>query len=260
MASISNVPSGALAYVPGQTTQTAKVSSTPTQSASNGGPQSGSSVQISAQAQQLSKWDSLSKPEQRALYETTMAAFVALFDGPAAQGQTALQGMPEGNDPDQSELAQRAAAYVASVRSSPTGQAQVPNPFAGVDRKQLTSIIYDDSGRYTISERYAAWSEQQRQDYNSLSKLFAGVTNGGDNRQVYKGLLDYFDALSPIERSVYPDDYRDKLVHLLEAQETQYGKLEASAPNDSASAPASTALKPGEPLSTQLVAFVNSSS
>jgi len=184
MASISNVPSGALAYVPGQT---AKVSSTPTQSASNGGAQSGNSVQISAKAQQLSKWDSLSKAEQRALYDTTMDAFLALDRSYAMPGQ-------------------------------------------------LTSIIYDDSGTYTVSERYAAWGEQQRQDYINLSHLFALTTNGGDNRQVYKGLLDYFDALSSIERSIYPDDYRDKLAHLLEAQEAQYGKLETSAPNDSASA------------------------
>jgi hypothetical protein len=261
MTSISKVPSGALTSVSGQavqSVQTPKVDSTPAQSVSNAGAQSGQSVEISAQAQQLSKWDSLSKPEQRALYDATMDAFVALFHNSAAQGQTALQGMPDGDDPGRIELAKRAAAYVASIRSSPPGQA--PNPFAGVDREQLTSVIYDDSGTYTVSERYAAWAEQQRQDYTSLSKLFAGVTNGGDNRLVYKGLLDYFDALSPIERSIYPDDYRDKLADLLEAQEVQFGTLDASAPSDSAAAPAGTALKPGEPIVTQLVALVSPSS
>lgn len=258
MTSISNVPSGTLTSVPGQAAQTGKVSATPTQSVSNAGAHSGNSVQISAQAQQLSKWASLSKPQQRALYDTTMNAFVALDRSYAAPGQPALQDMPEGNGPGRIDLAKRAVAYYASIRSSPPGQA--PNPFAGVDREQLTSVIYDDSGTYTVSERYAAWAEQQRQDYISLSRLFAGITNGGDNRLVYKGLLDHFDALSPIERSIYPDDYRDQLVHLLEAQEAQFGKLEASAPNDSTSAPASTALKPGEPISMQLVAFVSTSS
>jgi hypothetical protein len=215
-------------------------------------------VEISAQAQQLSKWDSLSKSEQRALYDTTMEVFLALDRSYAAPGQPAQQDLPDSSDPARIDLAKRAVAYNASIRSSPPGQA--PNPFAGVDRERLTSIIYDDSGTYTVSERYAACEEQQRQDYNSLSKLFAGVSNGGDNRLVYKGLLDYFDALSPIERSIYPDDYRDKLAHLLQAQEAQFGTLDASAPSDAASAPAGTALKPGEPIATQLIALVTTSS
>jgi hypothetical protein len=258
MASMSKVPSGALPSVAGQTVQAPKVSPTPVQAVSNTGAQSAHSVEISAQAQQLSKWDSLSKAEQRALYDTTMEAFLALDRSYAAPRQPALQDVPDGSDPDRIDLAKRAVAYNASIRSSPPGQA--PNPFAGVDREQLTSIIYDDSGTYTVSERYAAWGEQQRQDYISLSNLFARTTNGGDNRLVYKGLLDHFDALSPIERSIYPGDYRDKLVQFLQTQEAQYGTLDASASNDSASSPADTALKQGEPISTQLIALVSASS
>jgi hypothetical protein len=49
-------------------------------------------------------------------------------------------------------------------------------------------------------------------------------------------------------------------VHLLETQEAQYGTLDASAANHSASAPTSTALKADEPISTQLIALVTTSS
>lgn len=58
-------------------------------------------------------------------------------------------------------------------------------------RNSLSAVVYDDLGDYTEAERYAAYGELQRQDETYFSSLYAKITNGGDNRQIFKGILDY---------------------------------------------------------------------
>jgi hypothetical protein len=213
-------------------------------------------VQISARAEHLAaqsaQWNSLSGAELRGLYDKTMDAFVALDRRYEAEGRAALQEMPDTEDPERLESAKRAAAYNDSIRSTPRGSAS--NPFAGVDRNQLTSIIYDDTGAYTLSERYAAWSEQQRQDFTRLDAVFEGITHGGDNRTLYKTLLDYFDEMSPVEQSIYPKDYRERLEDFLEEQELRFGASDEPQTLETDS-PKPDALTRDRPIWTQLVAL-----
>ncbi len=101
--------------------------------------------------------------------------------------------------------------------------------------------------------------EQQRQDFTRLDALFEGVTNGGDNRTLYKTLLDYFDEMSPVEQSIYPKDYRERLEDFLKDQELEYGTLEAPRESDAAAAPKLDPLNRDQPIWTQLVELVGRS-
>jgi len=131
--------------------------------------------------------------------------------------------LPETDDPDRLALGQKALDY--SVGLSKLPPEHYSNPFAGMARNDLSAIVYDDSGTYTDAERYAAYGELSKQDYEYFSELFAKITNGGDNREVFKGILDYFDDLPPVEQSAYPDGFRDNIDGLYQEQLDQWGPL-----------------------------------
>lgn len=116
--------------------------------------------------------------------------------------------VPKTNDP---ELLARAKQATEFLNDSASGGHSVKNPFAGLSPEQLTNIIYDDSGTYTVNERRAAWAEayDQRQawkrevvaqgqmEYNSTGKM----TN------FFQSVLDYYNQLPLIEQAQYPMDY-----------------------------------------------------
>ncbi len=131
--------------------------------------------------------------------------------------------LPKTDDPSRLELGQKALDYAIARHQSPPGKAS--NPFAGMARNDLSAVTYDDSGTYTTAERYAAWSELKKQDEAYFSKLFTKITNGGDNREVFKGILDYFDNLPPVEKTAYPSGYRDSIESLYQQQLDQWGPL-----------------------------------
>ncbi len=68
-------------------------------------------------------------------------------------------------------------------------------------RNDLSAVVYDDSGTYTMAEPYAASAELRMQDEAYFSSLSAKLTNGGDNRDFFKSILDYFDDLPPVEKA-----------------------------------------------------------
>lgn len=131
--------------------------------------------------------------------------------------------LPKTDDPARLALGQKALDYAISAHQSPPGN--VSNPFAGMDRNALSAVTYDDSGTYTTAERYAAWAELREQDEAYFSQLFTKITNGGDNRELFKGILDYFDDLPPVEKTAYPSGYRDSIDSLYQEQLDQWGPL-----------------------------------
>ena len=92
-------------------------------------------------------------------------------------------------------------------------------------RNGLSNIVYDDSGTYTDAERYAAYGELSKQDETYFSKLYANITNGGDNSEIFKGIMDYFDDLPAVEKAAYPDGFRDSIKSLYQEQLGQSGPL-----------------------------------
>jgi hypothetical protein len=97
------------------------------------------------------------------------------------------------------------------------------NPFYGVDMAALSAIQYDDSGAFTVNERRAALIEWNRQDYAKGLEVCARVTAAMSRNEplgpIYKDLLDYYSMLPPIERSVLPEGYVDRLRSLVPASE-----------------------------------------
>ncbi|MGK5024819.1 hypothetical protein [Janthinobacterium sp. RB2R34] len=131
--------------------------------------------------------------------------------------------LPKTDDPDRLALGQQSLDYAIGLSRQPPKHA--PNPFEGLARNSLSAVVYDDTGAYTEAERYAAYGELQRQDETYFSSLYAKITNGGDNRQIFKGILDYFDDLPVVEKSAYPDGFRDSIGGLYREQLEQWGPL-----------------------------------
>lgn len=65
---------------------------------------------------------------------------------------------------DDSELLARAKQATAYVNDASKGGHSVKNPFSGLSREQLSSIIYNDSGTFTVNERQAACRESYNQE------------------------------------------------------------------------------------------------
>lgn len=131
--------------------------------------------------------------------------------------------LPKTDDPARLALGQKALDYVIGLHKSPPKH--LPNPFAGMARNSLSAVTYDDSGAYTTAERFAAWAELRAQDEAYFSKLATKITNGDDRREFYKGVLDHFDDLPPVEKSAYPNGYRDTNERLYQEQLEKWGPL-----------------------------------
>lgn len=131
--------------------------------------------------------------------------------------------LPKTDDPDRLALGQKSLDY--SIGLSQVPPENLPNPFEGMARNGLSAIVYDDTGTYTDAERYAAYGELSKQDEAYFSTLYANITNGGDNREVFKGIMDYFDNLPAVERAAYPDGFRNSIDSLYQEQTGQSGSL-----------------------------------
>ncbi|MEQ4313217.1 hypothetical protein ABNM01_10650 [Pseudomonas syringae] len=119
-------------------------------------------------------------------------------------------------------LAERAVQFALGKNSRRPG---VDNPFKDMLREDLCCMVFDDSSLHTLVERYAASEALRRQDSEYFVKLIATTRNTVERRIVFHGLLEHFDRLLPIEKSIYPFDYRAVQLAHLEQEEALYGKL-----------------------------------
>ena len=119
--------------------------------------------------------------------------------------------VPKTNDPALLARAKQATEFVN--RSSNSGNEK--NPFASLSNDQLTSIIYDDSGTYTVNERRAAWSEAYDRDEAWREKVCAQAMDEynrtGKMTNFFKSVLDYYNELPAIEQAQYPKNYASDL-------------------------------------------------
>lgn len=229
---------------------------------------------LSSMAQELTaqenSWASMSQSQLKGIYNSTQNTFIQFDAQFANQGAKVFYNDERtSGTPEELAFSKKIAAYMVSVHGDPPGNA--PNPYAGASRAMLTGIMYDTSGKYTTSERYAASEEQETQDYTYLSALGnAAVQNPSAQGNLYQGLLDYYDALSPVEKSIVPGGYRNQVEGYLQQAQTLFGALSKkdadsvlqamlTAFNENASGSAST-LTTNEPISNQLVKITSSQS
>ncbi len=85
--------------------------------------------------------------------------------------------------------------------------------------------MFDDPSTHTLVERYTASEALRAQDSEYFVKLIATTRNTVERRIVFHGLLEHFDRLLPIEKSIYPLNYRAVQQAHLDNEEALYGAL-----------------------------------
>ena len=127
---------------------------------------------------------------------------------------------PDTADPELLERDRQATEYEGRVKHS---HPQAKNPFVGLSREQLTLIVYDDKGPYTMNERNAAshaimdiegkWNQ-------SLwgPKAIESAANGGRNPNFHAEILAHYKTLPLIEQAQYPDNYESRQAGLVSEQ------------------------------------------
>ncbi|MEE4665948.1 hypothetical protein V2K24_00765 [Pseudomonas alliivorans] len=155
-----------------------------------------------------------------------LARFSRLVREQARQAPV-FQDLERLQDRKRKSLAEQAMLFALSAfgRRPPAD-----NPFCRMAREYLCCVIFDDTGLYTLVERYAAAEALKYGDSQYFAKLIATTRNTVERRIVFHGLLEHFDRLLPIEKSIYPLDYRSAQQAHLDHEESLYGKLELKQP------------------------------
>ncbi|MCI8209432.1 hypothetical protein AUC61_07785 [Pseudomonas sp. S25] len=143
----------------------------------------------------------------------------------ATQGRQApgLVNLPEFDDVERQQEVEKAVDFALGFHQRRTLSA---NPFHDLSRSLLCCMVFDDLADYTLAERFAAYEALRQRDSQYFIKLIATTRHTVERRLVFTGLLEHFDALLPIEQSIYPAHYRRAQQKHLEREEAVYGRLE----------------------------------
>ncbi|KAF1042016.1 MAG: hypothetical protein GAK35_02945 [Herbaspirillum frisingense] len=120
--------------------------------------------------------------------------------------------LPPSDDPNRLRQARQATESLYG---------RAPNPFDGLSRAELSAIIYDESGAYTVNERYAAANQRTALDERFWTPVFQRALNSGDWRPVIEAALNFYASLSPLEQTAYPDNYLQLLRQYLSLSNLQ---------------------------------------
>ncbi|WP_199153379.1 hypothetical protein [Chromobacterium sp. ASV23] len=119
---------------------------------------------------------------------------------------------PQSDDPARLQLAASATAFLHARQG---GKENVPNPFSGLSREQLTAIVNDDSGRFTVNERraadYAASDLEQAWRRQAVQAARAEYESSGTRRGFFEEVLRHYQNLPVLEQARYPSDYVEQL-------------------------------------------------
>jgi hypothetical protein len=99
------------------------------------------------------------------------------------------------------------------------------NPFKGLPREQLSLIVHDESGAFTVSERRAALMEKTDQHnqwaHSIIGKMNAEYQLTGRTDQGLREILDFYNSLPPIEVAEY-GNYEANIMMQLSLQEVEW--------------------------------------
>ena len=119
--------------------------------------------------------------------------------------------LPQSNDPQRLQQARQATAFLDGKGA---------NPFSSLSREQLSLIIHDESGAFTVNERRAALTASDDQ-HQAWARAVSAQLMDDYNRNGYlspkalKGILDYYKSLPPIMEAQLPDSYEQDLNTLI---------------------------------------------
>ncbi|MCO7263558.1 hypothetical protein [Dickeya zeae] len=119
--------------------------------------------------------------------------------------------LPAGDIRERLARARQASAFVNGTGA---------NPFSGLTYHQLSLIIYDDSGEFTLNERRAAWSEAYTQDQtwrqHIVTQACLNYCHPHWQIQFFTAVLKNYRSLPAIEKAQYPRHYERQLqCHIL---------------------------------------------
>lgn len=125
--------------------------------------------------------------------------------------------VPDTEDPERLERAVQATRFVATTYQA---DPRVTNPFVGLPRNQLSLIVYDDSGAYTLNERGSAWKGIKQIDMPWNHKVMAEgqleKTQTGGKPNFYRECVAHYRALPTIEQAMHPADYEARTLRFME--------------------------------------------
>lgn len=123
--------------------------------------------------------------------------------------------IPETDDPQLLARARQATDFL-------NGQGE--NPFSRLPRDDLSMIVYDEGGGFTMNERNAAWRELNKRDCEWTmqigKKISAGLQAAGQSKSVQE-VLGYYRSLPLIEQAQMPGNIEADLVDRLPANDTE---------------------------------------
>ncbi|WP_145964328.1 hypothetical protein [Chromobacterium phragmitis] len=175
-------------------------------------------TQISPLARLLGDSMSLMKQRESTLSRGEMAGIansaLNTICGPGYDTLKSLhyQQKPSDPDPARQKLAADANAF---LEADGKNSQHALNPFAGLSREELDAVASDDSGRYTVNERRAAYLEAYDKEQAWRRQVMAAGQAEreatGSRRHFYEEILNHYQALPPLEQSLYPASYSQKL-------------------------------------------------
>lgn len=124
--------------------------------------------------------------------------------------------------PERLESAERAVAFALAKSNR---RLPAANPFRGLAREALCCIAFDEAAGYTLVERYVAYEAMRQGDSEFFIKLIATTRGVSERRIVFRGLLEHYDRLMPLEKCIFPDDYRAVQQGCLSHEEALNGPL-----------------------------------
>lgn len=133
-----------------------------------------------------------------------------------------LEDLGQLDSPQRAAQAERAIAFALAQSNRRNA---VSNPFSGRTRADLCCVVFDEGAAYTLVERYAAYESMRHSDSEFFIKLIATTRGVVERRIVFRGLLEHFDRLLPVEKSIYPAAYREVQQAHLDREEALYGPL-----------------------------------
>lgn len=134
----------------------------------------------------------------------------------------ALDDLSSLGSAERMDEAERAVAFALALSNR---RRAANNPFGSRSRQDLCCVVFDESRAYTLAERYAAYEAMRQSDSDFFIKLIATTRGVTERRIVFHGLLEHYDRLLPIEKSIYPEAYRDVQQTHLDREEGLYGPL-----------------------------------
>lgn len=123
--------------------------------------------------------------------------------------------------PQRITAAERAVAF-ALARSN--RRAATVNPLRKLSREALCCVAFDDESDYTLVERYTAYHAIRQNDSDYFIKLIATTRGVSERRIVFRGLLEHYDRLMPLEKCIFPAGYRTAHVEHLQREEALRGE------------------------------------